>query len=99
MLRKSEANRSRLLFELSLGICKVSFRKVSNGQFRTIYCTLKKEMIPEKYHDTIQLIIGEQNLLDVLPIYDIKEKAWKSFYIPRLNVFLTTEDLSKEKII
>jgi len=97
VLRRTNFARVNLIHELTLGICKASFRKVSNGQYRNMFCTLNSGMIPEKYKNTLLEIYKTQENPDILPVFDIKEQAWKSFYIPKLVLFITSDELKKDK--
>lgn len=97
MVLRRNAPRQILIEELSKGICKVVFRKVTNGRYRSIFATLKPTLIPGRYQNTIMEIHKAQEDPLLLPIYDIKEQAWKSFYISNLESFYTEEEFKKKK--
>jgi len=99
MIKKNTATRLQLIHELSVGICKVVFQKISNKEIRTIYCTLKQDIIPGRYQKTLIDILKGQKNPDLLSVYDIKEQDWKSFHISSLEQFFTVDDLSKSKKI
>jgi hypothetical protein len=87
----SRKDNQNIVQELSKGICKVVFKKRTNGRFRSIFGTLDKRLIPGKYQKTLQVIFENYQNLDIIPIYDIKEKAWKSFYLVNLLNFIPEE--------
>lgn len=94
MLRSDQIDREILLGHLSRGICKVFFRKVTNGRYRTIYCSLNEKTLPRKIKKSLpQIFSFNSRTLELIPIYDIIEGEWKSFYIPNVLYFYTPEDL------
>ena len=60
--------------------CMVTFKKVS-GDERKMRCTLRKEDIP-----SAQTKIRELNT-DVLPVWDLDAKGWRSFRIENVTEF------------
>lgn len=97
MVLRRNASRTILIEELSKGICKVVFRKATNGRFRSIFGTLKPSLIPGRYQNTIMEIHKAQDDPNLLPFFDIKEQSWKSFYINNIESFLTEEEFKKKK--
>ena len=67
--------------------CMVTFKKVS-GDERTMRCTLRKEDIPSagKSDPLSQTKIRELNT-DVLPVWDLDAKGWRSFRIENVTKF------------
>jgi hypothetical protein len=96
MVLKRTASRTILIEELSKGICKVVFRKATNGRFRSIFGTLKPTLIPGRYQNTIMEIHKAQDDPNLLPFYDVKEQSWKSFYIYNIESFYTEEEIKKK---
>jgi len=96
MVLRRNASRTILIEELSKGICKVFFRKVTNGRFRSIIGTLKPSLIPGKYQNTIMEINKAQDDPNLLPFFDIKERKWKSFYINNILSFHTEEEIRRK---
>jgi hypothetical protein len=97
MLVGGEINREDILKYLSQGICKVYFRKISNGRFRSLYCTLSPLVLPKKYQSYLSEIFSYNTRLDIVPVYDILDKEWKSFYLESIINFYTPEDLTQSK--
>ena len=98
MVLRRNASRTILIEELSKGVCRIVFRKSTNGRFRSIFATLKPSLIPGRYQNTIVEIHKAQDDPLLLPIYDIKEQDWKSFYINNLEYFYTEEEIKNKKI-
>jgi|LauGreDrversion4_2_1035121.scaffolds.fasta_scaffold793279_1 hypothetical protein len=96
MVLKRNASRTILIEELSKGICKVFFRKMTNGRFRSIFGTLKPSLIPGKYQNTIIEVHKAQDDPNLLPFFDIKEGKWKSFYINNILSFHTEEEIRRK---
>ena len=96
MVLKRNASRTILIEELSKGICKVFFRKTTNGRFRSIFGTLKPSLIPGKYQNTIIEVHKAQDDPNLLPFFDIKEGKWKSFYINNILSFHTEEEIRRK---
>ena len=67
--------------------CIVTFNKVS-GEKRKMRCTLKKEDIPSagKSDPLSQTKIRELNT-EVLPVWDLDAKGWRSFRIENVTKF------------
>jgi hypothetical protein len=81
------------IHELSLGICKIVFRKQTNGRFRAIYGTLNKSQIPGNHQKTLINALRSRDNPDIIPIYDVRLGKWKSFYIKNVITFITTDKL------
>jgi len=98
MLRKDELTRQTIIENLSKGICKVIFRKVTDGRFRSMICTLNSEYVPTKFETGIkQVEQSMQDDVDLLPVFDIVKNNWRSFRIATIHVFYTPEDLAENK--
>ena len=98
MVLKRNASRTILIEELSKGICKVFFRKMTNGRFRSLYCTLKYNALPRDNRKYIEQIFSSfKNDLDLIPVYDIVDSEWKSFRLSTILQFYTNEDLMKSE--
>jgi hypothetical protein len=95
MLHPSELNKKDILNYLSGGVCKVHFRKVTDGRFRSLYCTLSPTILPREYQKYINEIFYNQ--LDLILVYDIIDKTWKSFYIQSILYFYTPQDLYQSR--
>lgn len=94
MIKASQIDRNTLLEELNKGFCKVQFRKVTNGQYRTLVCTLDKTKIPARYTKSIAGALSGSDDPDLLPVFDLVSKQWKSFYISNVLYMYTEEELT-----
>jgi 5-formyltetrahydrofolate cyclo-ligase len=97
MIKGEHITRSTLIQHLVKGFCKVQFRKQTNGQFRSLVCTLNTSEIPAKYAKSAMKTIeggGDPNLL---PVFDVVSRDWKSFYIPNVLYFYTEDELRGKK--
>lgn len=97
MLNEKIINKSQYIHELSLGICKIVFRKRTNGRFRAIYGTLDKNKIPGVFQKTLRNALSIRENQNLIPIYDINEQTWKSFYMENVISFTPTQKLNTNK--
>jgi hypothetical protein len=70
---------------LQENIATVTFIK-NDGSERTMKCTLNKELIPQKVHETKR--INEQVRAvsnEVLPVYDLITEGWRSFRLDSIT--------------
>jgi hypothetical protein len=67
---------------LSKNVATVSFTK-SDGTIRDMICTLREDVLPQEIlNDTEQKEKKARKYNpDVLPVWDIEKKAWRSFRI------------------
>ena len=94
-------NRQIVVSSLLKGTCKVVFRKVTNGQFRAMFCTLKEEKLPNNTARYLGRIASpsQEDDLDLVPVYDIIKRDWRSFRIQNIEYFYDTNELIKRKEI
>lgn len=95
MLRKDQSSRESLVEHLKSGICKIVFKKSTNGRFKTLFCTLNPALIPGRYQNSLKGIAKLEKDDPILPIYDIQDQSWKSFYIANLISFSTPDELQQ----
>jgi hypothetical protein len=98
-MKKKTINSQKISYihELSLGICKILFKKETNGRYRAIFGTLNKDMIPGKYQKTLIDTLKSRENSNLVPIFDIKSGEWKSFYIKNVISFSSAEKLKSTK--
>lgn len=98
MLGKKDINKQSLLENLSKGLCKVVFRKATDGRFRSMICTLNTSYIPTRFESGLKRFLktADRNL-EIIPVYDIVKDDWRSFYISTIQMFYTPEDLKENK--
>lgn len=90
-------SREAILKYLSEGICEVSFIKVKDGTNRDLLCTLHSGLIPTQFEKSLHKIFqGSSPDPDIVPIWAVAEGEWRSFRISKLNLFLTSDELTKE---
>jgi hypothetical protein len=97
MIHGEKINRESLVEHLTKGFCKVQFRKQTNGRFRSLVCTLDTKQIPAKYYDGVAKSIGGEGDPNLLPVFDVVSRDWKSFYIPNVLYFHTEDELRGNK--
>ena len=71
---------------LSGGIVDITFVKKTNGQLRTMHCTLKKSSIPYGEYNTVDSVImnaifNNRDWSFPLPVWDLYNSGWRSFYL------------------
>lgn len=89
--------REVILKYLSEGICEVSFIKVKDGTNRDLLCTLHSGLIPTQFEKSLHKIFqGSSSDPDIVPIWAVAEGEWRSFRISKLNLFLTSDELTIE---
>lgn len=67
---------------LSKNVATVSFTK-SDGTSRDMLCTLREDVLPPMFENGTEQMekkTRKQNV-DVLPVWDVEKKAWRSFRI------------------
>jgi hypothetical protein len=64
---------------LSKNVATITFTK-NDGSSRDMLCTLREDVLPVTVVEDIEKKQRKQNL-DVLPVWDIEKKAWRSFRI------------------
>lgn len=98
MLKENQIQRDLVLKYLSAGVCKVYFQKVTNGKYRSLYCSLNYGMLNRNMRKSLQEIFSPfQKDIDLIPVYDIIDKEWKSFRLSSVIYFYTTQDLMQSK--
>ena len=76
---------------LHKGICKVVFTK-KNGDERIMHCTLQESMLPEQI-DIEEQIQKKKPNPDVLAVWDVEAKGWRSFRWDTIKDFRTEFNL------
>jgi esterase/lipase superfamily enzyme len=82
---------SEMKDSLHQGICKVVFTK-KNGDERIMHCTLQESMLPEQI-DVEELIQKKKPNPDVLAVWDVEAKGWRSFRWDTIKDFSTEFNL------
>lgn len=67
-----DLSRQQIINRLKKGMLTVTFEK-SNGEERTMHCTLAESMVPKTSTDHNK---GQD---EVIVAYDLDKKAWRSF--------------------
>lgn len=97
----TRVNREVVVKSLLKGTCKVVFRKVTDGRFRAMYCTLDRKSLPNntgRYIKNIMMPSSEEDL-DLVPVYDIIKRDWRSFRLQNVEYFYDTKELIQRKEI
>jgi hypothetical protein len=76
---------------LHKGICKVVFTK-KNVDERIMHCTLQESMLPEQI-DIEEQIQKKKPNPDVLAVWDVEAKGWRSFRWDTIKDFSTEFNL------
>lgn len=81
-----------VLEHLQTHVCQVFFRKKLNGKYRSIKCTREFSKLPVRYKSlSADEILNPHGILDLIPVWEIVTKDWKSFYYDSIiyfNVYL-----------
>jgi len=82
--------REEILENLKEGICRITFRKVTDGKYRILYCTLFQEDLPHIEKDKLILaeILSAQKNPNLLTVWDVVNNDWRSFYINTIFKFV-----------
>jgi|6_EtaG_2_1085325.scaffolds.fasta_scaffold95520_3 hypothetical protein len=68
---------------LRKNLCRVIFKKVTNGSVRVMLCSLSLEHIPKNKHQEAILLISDPRdvfLKQKVVVWDIESNDWRSFY-------------------
>lgn len=76
---------------LQQGVCKVVFTKV-NGDSRVMHCTLNEDLLPQQI-DVEEVIQKKKPNDNVLAVWDVEAKGWRSFRWDSLQQFDTEYNL------
>ena len=84
-----EIDKDNVVKSLKNGVCKVVFTK-ANGDNRVMHATLNESMLPEQIdlEEVIQKKTKKPNP-DVLAVFDVEAKGWRSFRWDSLKEFNT----------
>ena len=77
--------------DLHDGVCKVVFTK-ANGDERVMHCTLREELLPPQM-DVEEVIQKKKSNPDVLAVWDVEAKGWRSFRWDSVKEFTTEFNL------
>jgi hypothetical protein len=91
--------REEMLDELRNGICRVSFTKVS-GESRVMFCTINEEYVPKE--SVVYPLLDKNDLTitkkrqktineNVINVWDVENKGWRSFCIDKVQSFTIVE--------
>jgi|LauGreDrversion4_2_1035121.scaffolds.fasta_scaffold229274_3 hypothetical protein len=94
-LHRGNITRAILLKHLVEGICKITFIK-KDGSFRNAYCTLHGDLVPSNFEKSIEKIFLPDARQEILPFWDMVEGKWKSFYVDKVELFITADELKKD---
>lgn len=72
-------NREDILNDLRSYVIEVQFEKV-NGEDRTMRCTLRPDLLPEKYNINEDRKFHRENT-DVVAAWDVVKGGWRSFRV------------------
>lgn len=78
-------DRKSLIEDLEQAVVEVTFKKV-NGDERIMNCTLQKKIIPETDP------ANKKNNDEIIPVWDIEKRAWRSFRLDSVTCVLVKED-------
>jgi hypothetical protein len=75
-------DRDEIKYILSNNVATVSFTK-NDGTIRDMVCTLREDILPSEFLNGTEQMEkkSRKSNPDVLPVWDIEKKAWRSFRI------------------
>lgn len=76
--------KNELLKKLSEGVVNVTFTK-KDGTERAMACTRSTTLIPKSFHPKGETV-EEQEIKDVIPVFDVEKQGWRSFNFTTLKV-------------
>ena len=76
-------NKKELLEHLKLGIVTVTFKKVSDDSLRRMKCSLSRDYIGIQEQTKVTNNNKKKND-DVVPVWDVDKKAWRSFRMDKI---------------
>jgi hypothetical protein len=76
-----------VISKLHQSVCKVVFTK-ANGDNRILHCTLQESMLPAQV-DLEEQIQKKKPNPDVLAVWDVEAKGWRSFRWDSVKEFKT----------
>ena len=80
-----------MMDQLQTSLCRVIFTKL-NGEERDMLCTLKEGVIPRATKDPItQKKVRDLNE-EVLAVWDVNKKGWRSFRVSNVVSFVCDYD-------
>lgn len=93
----SNPNRDWVIEKLDSHVCLILFRKKLNGQFRALKCTRDVEKLPRQYKTLLstQGIYNPNGYDDLIPVWEVDSREWKSFYLN--SIFSITVLLGESK--
>lgn len=83
--------RDKVFKYLREGICEVTFTKV-NGERRTMPCTLKPELLPQKDQKDLTFETLKENKTDAVAVWCTDAAAWRSFKLSNLIDIIPVKD-------
>jgi hypothetical protein len=85
-------DRDTILKDLRSYVIEVHFDKV-NGEARIMRCTLRSDMLPEKYlSEEAQEKEFHQKNTDVIAAWDVAKGGWRSFRIDSVRYLQNVND-------
>ena len=84
-------NKDQIIENLHNTVCRVVFTK-ANGDERVMHCTLQESMLPEQI-DLEETIQKKKPNPDVLAVWDVEAKGWRSFRWDSVKEFTTEFNL------
>ena len=84
-------NKDQIIEDLHKTICRLVFTK-ANGDERVMHCTLQESMLPEQV-DIEESIQKKKPNPDVLAVWDVEAKGWRSFRWDSVKEFTTEFNL------
>ena len=88
-LKTDHISSDEVLLEMLSGVCTVFFIKKTTGSSRKLTCTLQEKYIPSTQKKARQNFFSPM-AGDRLGVWDLNQRAWKSFYMS--NVFKFVRD-------
>jgi hypothetical protein len=80
--------RDEMITMLKAGECQVTFTKV-NGEKRIMTCTLNEQLLAAAAFVQTEKTKPKKVNEEVLPVYDVNAKGWRSFRIDSVEDFTT----------
>jgi hypothetical protein len=86
-------DRDELIKELKENVAEVTFRRVSDGNSRTMRCTLMSNLLPRNYQEEhLDSMHHKEENKATIVCWDIQKNGWRSFRVENVEYIEVLEN-------